>query len=93
LFSSAAFKKVLDELSQQFDYVIVDSAALLENSGTEAILASVDSVVMVCRQSVPTMTDLVECRTRLSNAQGHVAGFVFIQSKEERTNRRIKVNA
>jgi receptor protein-tyrosine kinase len=93
LFSSAAFREVLNELSQQFDYVIVDSAALLENSGTEAILPSVHGVLLVSRQSVATMTDLVECRTRLGNAQACVTGLVFFRSRKERTNRRIKVNA
>jgi succinoglycan biosynthesis transport protein ExoP len=93
LFSSPAFRKVLDELSQQFDYVIVDSAALLENSATEAILPSVDSVVVASRQSAATMTDLVECRTQLSNTQARVAGLVFFQAQEKRTNPRTKVNA
>jgi polysaccharide biosynthesis transport protein len=93
LFSSAAFGKVLDELSQQFDCVIVDSAALLENSGTEAILPSVDGVVVASRPSVSTMTDLVECRTRLSDAQARAVGLVFFESRQERANRRIKVNA
>jgi capsular polysaccharide biosynthesis protein/MinD-like ATPase involved in chromosome partitioning or flagellar assembly len=89
-FSSAAFRKVLDDLSEQFDYVIIDSAAMLENSGTEAIALSVDGVLLVSRQSGSKMTDLVESRTRLTNVEARVVGVVFFSSRPERAKERPK---
>jgi polysaccharide biosynthesis transport protein len=94
LFLSAAFPKILEELAQQFDYVIIDGPALLENSGTEAILPSVDGVVVVTRPTVSTTTDLVECRTRLDDAKARVLGLVVSDSQSKRSRRRkIEVNA
>jgi Mrp family chromosome partitioning ATPase len=88
LFLSTAFPKVLEELARQFDYVIVDGPALLDAAGTEAILLSVDGVVVVVRQTVSTITDLVECRTRLSNAGARLLGIVQIDSRKKRSRHR-----
>jgi capsular exopolysaccharide synthesis family protein len=94
LFFSAAFPKVLEELAQQFDYVIIDGPGLLENSGTEAILLCVDGVLVVTRPTVSTITDLVECRNRLSNAGARVLGVVLSDSRNKRSrHRKIEVNA
>jgi capsular polysaccharide biosynthesis protein len=90
LFSSEAFKRILSELSKQFDYVIIDSAGLLEDSGGESILPSVDGVVMVGGVSLSTMADLVECRTRLSDVQARVVGLVFFEAWEEPTSQRLE---
>jgi capsular exopolysaccharide synthesis family protein len=86
LFSSAAFMQVLEHLAKQFDYVIIDAPPLLANSGTESLLSSVDGVVMVVWPNVSTITDLVECRTRLDNAKARVLGVVLsdIQNKRSR---------
>ncbi|WP_173008135.1 polysaccharide biosynthesis tyrosine autokinase [Mycolicibacterium sp. P1-18] len=82
-FASAAFARTLEELSRQFDYVLVDSEAMLENSGTDAIAALVDGVLMVSRRSGSTMADLVECKRRLDNVEARVVGAVFISSQLE----------
>jgi polysaccharide biosynthesis transport protein len=94
LFSSAAFVKVLEELAQQFDFVIIDAPPLLANAGTESLLSSVDGVVVVTWPNVSTITDLVECRTRLDNAKARVLGMVMSdpQNKASR-HRKIEVNA
>jgi receptor protein-tyrosine kinase len=82
-FSSDRFSQILSELSNQFDYVVVDSAGLLEDSGTESILPSVDGVLMVGGVSLSTMADLTECRRRLNNVQARVVGLVFFEAWEE----------
>jgi polysaccharide biosynthesis transport protein len=91
LFSSTVFRRVLDELAQQFDYVIVDSAAMLDDSGTDAIAPSMDGVVVVSRRSGSKMSDLVECRSRLTSVEARVVGVVFFSSRVERTSERIGV--
>ncbi|MBJ7339104.1 polysaccharide biosynthesis tyrosine autokinase [Mycolicibacterium sp.] len=81
--ASAGFGRVLDELARQFDYVLVDSEAILENSGTDAIAPSVDGVLMVSRRSGSSMSDLVECRRRLGTVEARLVGVVFISSQAE----------
>jgi succinoglycan biosynthesis transport protein ExoP len=87
LLSSDAFRSILRALSEQFDYVIVDSAALLEDSGTEGILPFVDGALLVCGVNLATVSDLIECRTRLDNVQARLAGLVFYESWEEPASR------
>jgi capsular polysaccharide biosynthesis protein len=83
LFSSHPFRKVLDELARQFDYVIVDSAAMLDDSGTDAIAPSMDGVVVVSRRAGSKMADLAECRSRLTSVDARVVGVVFFSSRVE----------
>jgi Mrp family chromosome partitioning ATPase len=83
LFASAHFRKVLDELARQFDYVIVDSAAMLDDSGTDAIAPSMDGVVVVSRRAGSKMADLAECRSRLTSVDARVVGVVFFSSRVE----------
>jgi Mrp family chromosome partitioning ATPase len=91
LFASTQFRKVLDELARQFDYVIVDSAAVLDDSGTDAIAPSMDGVVVVSRRAGSKMSDLVECRSRLTSVDARVVGVVFFSSRVEPTGERIGV--
>jgi polysaccharide biosynthesis transport protein len=94
LFSSAAFVHVLDDLAQQFDYVIIDAPPLLVNLGTESLLSSVDGVVVVTRPNVSTIADLVECRTRLENGNARLLGVVVSDPRNKRSrHRKIQVDA
>jgi capsular exopolysaccharide synthesis family protein len=85
LFSSASVAKVLESLAQQFDYVIVDAPPLLANSGTESLLSSVDGVVMVTSPKRSSITDLVECKTRLDNADARLLGVVLSHRHKKRS--------
>jgi capsular polysaccharide biosynthesis protein/MinD-like ATPase involved in chromosome partitioning or flagellar assembly len=89
-FASAAFRRVLDELSKQFEYIVIDAAAVLEGAGTDAIAPLVDGVVVVSRQSGSTMADLVDCRRRLGNVGARLAGVIFFSSKSERPTERVE---
>lgn len=92
LLLSAAFPKVLEELAHEFDYVIIDGPALLDNVGTEAVLPSIDGVVLVTRPGVSTVEDLVECRNRLSRAETRVLGVVLSEQRHERSRHRSRLN-
>jgi polysaccharide biosynthesis transport protein len=85
-FSSAAFRNVMKQLSDEFDYVVVHGPAILDNAGTDAIAAVVDGVVLVTRQSGATMTDLVQCRSRLDDVGARALGIVFVSSRMSRTD-------
>jgi Mrp family chromosome partitioning ATPase len=63
----------------------VHGPAILDNAGTDAIAAVVDGVVLVTRQSGATMTDLVQCRTRLDDVGARALGIVFVSSRVART--------
>lgn len=82
-FSSDAFQRLLTALSERFTYVVVDSAPLLQDPGTESILRSVDGVVIVGGPSLSTMTELVECRNRMNGAHARLVGLVYFESWEE----------
>jgi Mrp family chromosome partitioning ATPase len=88
VFASAEFTNVLTQLAQQFDYVIIDAPPLLENSGTETLLSSVDGVVLVSRVNVSTITDLVECGTRVSDANARLLGIVLSGAKHKQSRHR-----
>jgi polysaccharide biosynthesis transport protein len=85
-FASAGFRNVLRQLSDQFDYVIVHAAALLDGEGTDAISAVVDGVVLVTKQSETSLTDLVECRTRLENVGARALGLVLVSARLAQTD-------
>jgi Mrp family chromosome partitioning ATPase len=95
LFSSAAFAEILDDLAHEFDYVIIDSPALLADSGTEAILPLVDGVVMVVRLGGAAAPDLAECKRRMENVAARALGLVIYDfpNNQSRSRRRIKVHA
>lgn len=94
LFVSTAFSALIRELAEQFDYVIVDSPALLANAGTDAIVGLADGVVVVVRPSISSTADLAECRKRLTAVRAKLLGFVFGESQTVSSGRApIKVNA
>jgi polysaccharide biosynthesis transport protein len=98
MLSSPGFEKLLNALASQFDVVLVDSTALLDDSGAESILPSVDGVLMTAGPTLSSMADLVACRARFDNAQARVLGLVYFESWEEpasptRTNRRRQITA
>lgn len=86
-FSSEAFRRILRMLAAKFDYVVVDTMPLLEDSGTESILPAVDGIAMVCGPSLSTMSDLVECRTRIGNVGAKILGLVFFEDRDDLVNR------
>jgi receptor protein-tyrosine kinase len=94
VFASPALLKVLDELGQQFDCIIIDAPPLLANVGTESLLISVNAVVVVTRPDESTIADLVESRQRLAKVETRVVGVVLSdrQTKGSR-HRKAEVNA
>ncbi|KQY04408.1 hypothetical protein ASD37_21050 [Mycobacterium sp. Root135] len=92
-FSSEAFRRILRMLSDQFDYVVVDSTPLLEDFGTESILPTVDGIAIVCGPALSTLSDLVECRTRTRNVGANILGLVFFDYRDDPVNRHRPVKA
>ena len=81
LVGSAEMSRLLDQLSGRFDYVVVDTAPLLSNSGPLAVVARVQGVVAVARLN-QTRRDAVARMMRLAGTvDGRVVGVVATNAR------------
>lgn len=67
---------VLEELSQQFDMVLLDTAPLLAVGNVMASSASVDAIVVVTRLGI-YRPQLKELTRQLNNCRAPILGFVL----------------
>ena len=76
LLESSRLTHVLEELSQQFELVLVDAPPLLPISDTIALTAKIDAVVLVVRAGIP-MRILYELARQLQSTQAPILGFIL----------------
>ena len=69
-------RRVLEELSQMFDYVILDTAPCAEVSDTMLLCSFVKSVVYVVRPEVPRQSQLLDVVNGLYDQGARLSGFV-----------------
>ncbi|NKE68705.1 polysaccharide biosynthesis tyrosine autokinase [Ramlibacter sp. RBP-2] len=77
LMMSAAFANVLDELSPQYDLVIVDTPPVLVAADTLGMAAQVGTVLLVARAGQTQIGELHESAKRLAHAGKTVSGVLF----------------
>jgi Mrp family chromosome partitioning ATPase len=76
--------QLLEQLSERFDFVVVDTAPLLPTSGPLALVGQVPGVVALARLN-HTPRDAVRRMMRIANAAaGHVVGVVATDARPER---------
>jgi non-specific protein-tyrosine kinase len=81
---SPQMSRLLEQLSQRFEFVVVDTAPLLPTSGPLAVVGQVPGVVALARLN-QTPRDAVRRMMRLANAAGgHVVGVVATDARPER---------
>ena len=80
MLSSPRCHDVIRGLAQRYDYVLIDSAAVLPSADAIALAAVVDAVVLVVQAGRTLWGDVVESVDRL-RASGHVDGFVLNRAK------------
>lgn len=77
LMMSAAFANVLDELSAQYDLVILDTPPVLAAADTVGVAAQAGTVLLVARAGQTQMGELHESAKRLAHAGKTVSGVLF----------------
>jgi tyrosine-protein kinase Etk/Wzc len=77
LMMSAAFAHVLQELSTNYDLVIVDSPPVLVAADTLGMASQVGTVLLVARAGTTQIGELHESATRLARAGKTVSGVLF----------------
>ena len=77
LMMSAALVTVLEDVSSQYDLVIVDTPPVLVAADTVGVAAQAGTVLLVARAGVTQMGELHESAKRLAHAGKTVSGVLF----------------
>ena len=76
LLESEEMKKLIEELCQRFDYVIIDTPPVLLISDALALAPSTDGGVLVCRHQVSYISDIERAINTLKFAKVNLLGIV-----------------
>ncbi|MBQ9838945.1 MAG: P-loop NTPase [Oscillospiraceae bacterium] len=77
LITSPKMEQCLQQLRQEFDYVVLDSPPMLVAADTEALAALADVAVLVAREDFVRTRDINDCLDALRRSCPDVAGFVL----------------
>lgn len=77
LMSPDSIKELLDNVLEQYEYVIFDTAPVLSAGETLAIAASVDTTLVCAMRDVTRMDSVIRTTHRLESAGANVAGTIF----------------
>ncbi|GAB3650603.1 polysaccharide biosynthesis tyrosine autokinase [Ramlibacter alkalitolerans] len=77
LMMSGALVNLLQQLSAEYDYVIVDTPPVLVAADTPAIATQAGALLLVARAGETQMGEIVECAKRLSHAGKSVTGVLL----------------
>lgn len=83
LLSSEIMSRILESLSQRFDFVIIDSPPVMAVSDAVALSTQVDYVVMVAEAGRIRRKDLKESETRLLEAHANIVGVALNRVKAQ----------
>ncbi|MGV0795031.1 AAA family ATPase [Mycolicibacterium sp. XJ1819] len=79
LLASKDFGRLLAELGNRFEYVIVDCAAVLGSNDAIASAAAADGILVVTRRRA-RLSDLHRVQDRLAGVKANVVGMVYCES-------------
>jgi succinoglycan biosynthesis transport protein ExoP len=85
LLGSPQMKSVIELLVQKFDYVLLDTPALLPVGDAIALSPIVDALILVTRQSYCKEADLRETYKQLSDLNTRIIGVVVNDAKQTRS--------
>lgn len=85
LLSSEIMTKILDALTQRFDFIIIDTPPVLAVSDAVALSTQVDYVVMVAEAGRVRRKDFKDAEARLNEAHANIVGVALNQVKTQNT--------
>lgn len=77
LFSSGKLRAYIEKLSQEFDYVVMDTPPMTVAADAEALATGADVAVLVAREDGMWVRDINDCMDSLHRMTPDVAGFVL----------------
>ena len=77
LLTSESFTSALQKLSEQYDFVVIDSPPVLVASDTSSVAVHAGTVLLVARADLSTMGELREATRRLSLGGKTAAGVLL----------------
>jgi capsular exopolysaccharide synthesis family protein len=86
LLESEEMKKILDELSQRFDYIIIDTPPILMVSDALAVAPSTDGCILVSRHQVSYISDIERAINTLKFSKANFLGVVVNDYKALKTS-------
>ena len=78
--ANGAFKSCIDQLSKQFNIILLDSSPILPVADAAILSSQVDGTIMVERELVSRRANVINALARLDSAGGRILGTVFVGS-------------
>ncbi len=82
VFEGDGIDKFLAKLKEQFDFVIVDAAPILEFPDAYALAPKVDSIILVVQAEKTAIDDARRARKELERAGGRILGVVLNRQRD-----------
>ena len=77
LLASEQFRKLLEQLAERYDYVILDTPPINVVSDAMVMKDAISGILLVLRYAVTTFEELSDCMKQIELAQANVLGFVL----------------
>lgn len=85
LLSTPTYEEIIDTLSNQYDYIIIDTPPVNVVSDCQLVVRAVSGVVFVVRYRVSQYKDLELAAENIRNVDGNILGVVINDIKERKT--------
>lgn len=86
LVSSGKMAEFINECSEHYDYVIIDTPPVNAYADTQIISTYVDGIVLVSRSAVTSSKDLNDAIETLEHSNGNLCGVVLNNIKEKKAS-------
>lgn len=81
MLEQSSFLELLEEMKQNYDYIIVDSSAAKEYIDSRILAGICDAVVYVIRYNKATRKEIQDTTERIRRCKGNIIGAVLNESK------------
>lgn len=88
MLGSASMKKLLEELKERYDYVVIDTPPVLAVSDAQVLATNADGVIFVVRATSTKKEEILQAKANLDKVKAPIVGSVLnaIESKNSKYN-------